>query len=284
MTAGCLYLVATPIGNLEDISPRALRVLAEVDLIAAEDTRHSRKLIRHFGIQTPLTALHDHNEAEVAPGLVRQVMDGMSLAVVSDAGTPLVSDPGYKLVQAARVAGIQVIAIPGPSAALAALCVSGLPSDRFVFEGFLPAKQAARRNRIRELAGETRSLILFESCHRIAACVDDLLHVMGGERRACIARELTKLHEESQLAPLAELPGWLAADDNRHRGEFVLVVEGSGEESQRYDLDTLLAVLLEELPAGRAASVASRLSGQSRSEVYMRIQQIKGEQDGKAVE
>ena len=277
MSTGCLYLVATPIGNLEDFSPRAQRCLSEVGLVAAEDTRHSRKLLQHFGIQTSLLALHDHNEAEAAPGLIRQMLEGTDIAVISDAGTPLVSDPGFKLVQAARAAGITVQAIPGASAVLAGLCVSGLPSDRFVFEGFLPAKQVGRQTRLRELAAETRSLILFESCHRITACLNDLLFVLGPQRRVCVARELTKLHEESHMAPLSELPDWLAADANRRRGEFVLVVEGSSEPAEQHDLDSLLAVLLDELPAGKAARVAARLTGQARGDIYDRIQQIKGD-------
>ena len=276
VSSGTLYLISTPIGNLEDLSPRAQRLLAAVGCIAAEDTRHSAKLLQHFGIRNELLALHDHNETQATPGLIERLASGQSIALISDAGTPLVSDPGYKLVQAAREAGITVQAIPGPSAALAALCVSGLPSDRFVFEGFLPAKSQARRQRIRELAEETRSLIFFESCHRIAACIDDLLAELGTARRLCIARELTKLHEESHAAPLGDLPGWLAEDANRRRGEFVLVLEGAVESTPAYDLNVVLGPLLEALPAGQAAKVAARITGLPRGEIYDRIQVLKG--------
>lgn len=278
MPVACLYLVATPIGNLEDLSTRARRILGEVDLIAAEDTRHSRKLLQHCGITTPMTALHDHNESEASTSLVERMLAGDCIALISDAGTPLVSDPGYKLVAATRAAGVEVVAIPGPSAALAALCVSGLPSDRFVFEGFLPARSTARRARLRELAGETRTLIFFESCHRIVDCVEAMLAELGAARRLCIARELTKLHEESHTAPLSEQLSWLQTEANRRRGEFVLVLEGNPEvQGSDLDVDSLLRALLAELPAGKAARVAASLTSQSRSDLYERIQQLKAD-------
>lgn len=264
-----LYVVATPIGNLSDLSPRAQAVLAAVNRICAEDTRTSGQLLAHFGIRRPMTALHEHNETEVCAELVRQLRNGDALALVSDAGTPLVSDPGFVLVRAARAAEVPVVAIPGPCAAIAALSVSGLPSDRFVFEGFLPAKSAARRARLQTLATEPRTLILYESSHRIADTAEDLAAVLG-ERSVCLARELTKLHEQSVVLPAAALPGWLRKDANRCRGEFVLLVAGAPQTDDRAGAEgeRVLRLLLRELPPSSAARLAAEITGARKKELY----------------
>ncbi|MGH8528495.1 MAG: 16S rRNA (cytidine(1402)-2'-O)-methyltransferase [Nevskiales bacterium] len=277
MPAGRLFVVATPIGNLEDLSARARRVLTEVALIAAEDTRHSAPLLRHFGIATPLTAYHEHNEAQAAPELLHKLQQGADLALISDAGTPLVSDPGYRLVAAARAAGIEVLAVPGACAAVAALSISGLPSDRFVFEGFLPARAQARRERLRALAAEERTLVLYESSHRIVECLEDLRAVLGDERQVCLARELTKLHEQTVNGSAQQLLDWLAADANRRRGEFVLLLTGRATEATRAELDAehLLRVLLEELPPAQAARLAAKLTGAKKKDLYPRALALK---------
>lgn len=272
MTAqGTLYLVATPIGNLGDMTPRALEVLQGVDLIAAEDTRHSGKLLQHFGIGTSCVPYHEHNERQQCDKLVARLQGGESIALISDAGTPLVSDPGYHLVHATRQAGLSVVPIPGPCALIAALSVSGLPSDRFVFEGFLPAKAAARRQRLEALAAEPRTLIFYESTHRIEACLADMAEVLGDARQAVIARELTKRFETVHGAGLAELLTWLRADAQQHKGEFVVLVAGA---EQRPDDDgdaelvRMLSVLMEELPLKQAVTLAARLSGRKKNAVY----------------
>lgn len=268
---GCLYVVATPLGNLQDLSPRAAALLGAVDLIAAEDTRHSARLLTAIAAKTHMVALHEHNEEAVAGGLIERLQAGHSIALISDAGTPLVSDPGFVLVRAARAAGLPVLAVPGPCAAIAALSVSGMPPDRFVFEGFLPAKAAARRRRLGELVGETRSLLFYESSHRIVETVADIASVFGPERRLALARELTKLHEQSVCASAGEMPEWLAGDANRQRGEFVLVVAGAAAEpSDQYPvaLPALLEVLLRGLPVAAAAKAAASLTGAPRNEAY----------------
>lgn len=277
MPLGRLFVVATPIGNLEDLSPRARRVLAEVALIAAEDTRHSAPLLRHFSIATPLTAYHEHNETQATPELVDKLQQGADVALISDAGTPLVSDPGYRLVAAARAAGIEVLAVPGACAAVAALSISGLPSDRFVFEGFLPARATARRERLRALAAEERTLVLYESSHRIVECLEDLASVLGGERQVCLTRELTKLHEQAVTGSAQQLLDWLAADANRRRGEFVLLLTGrpAAVTSAEMDAEQLLRVLLEELPPAQAARLAARLTGHAKKDLYPRALALK---------
>lgn len=277
--AGALYVVATPIGNLGDLSPRAQRVLAQVDRIAAEDTRTSGALLSHFGIGTPLTALHEHNEDRIAEALIRNVADGASLAVISDAGTPLISDPGYALVRAARAHGVPVYAVPGCCAAIAALSVSGLAPDSFVFAGFLPAKGPARRTRLTELAREPRTVILYESSHRIGDCVDDLVQVLGAERRVCLARELSKRFEESVTLPAAELQSWLQADANRERGEFVLILEGAPalDDEREVEAERVLRLLLAELPPSRAARLAAEITGAARKPLYARALALAGE-------
>ena len=275
--AGVLYVVATPIGNLEDLSPRACRMLTEAQLIAAEDTRHTGALLAHFGIRTPLLSLHDHNEAERTPRLVERLLAGESVALVSDAGTPLISDPGFDLVRAARAAGIAVMPVPGPSALIAALSVSGLPTDRFVFEGFLPAKSAARRARLVELATETRTLVFYESVHRLAESLTEMAQIFGMERVAVIARELTKLHETVHSGTLTELVSWSSADDNILKGEVVVLVAGApNTKSQVMALEPerLLQILLEELPVKQAASLAARISGSKKNELYTKALEI----------
>src|SRR5690606_27013910 len=229
-SAGVLHVVATPIGNLGDLSPRAGGVLGSVAAICAEDTRHTRQLLAQIGVSTPLLALHEHNEDALAPRLVARLQAGESLALVSDAGTPLVSDPGFRLVRAAREAGIRVSPVPGPCALVAALSVAGRASDRFAFEGFLPAKGAARRERLAALAGETRTLIFYESSHRIEAMLADAAAAFGDDRRAVLARELTKLFETVLDGSLAALHARVVADPDQRKGEFVVVVEGAGED------------------------------------------------------
>jgi len=265
---GHLYVVATPIGNLGDLSPRALKILDGVDLIAAEDTRVTGALLSHFGVRKRMLSLHEHNEGEASADVLDQLRKDRSVALVSDAGTPLLSDPGFELVREARAIGLPVVAVPGPSAALAALSISGLPTDSFVFAGFLPAREEARRHRLLELAAETRTVILYESTHRIADTVKVLAELLG-DRRVCVARELTKLFEESHTAAARELPAWLRADENRQRGEFVLVVEGADAAATApQEAERLLKVLLKELGASKAAKLASELTGLPRKELY----------------
>jgi len=269
-----LYVVATPIGNLEDISLRALRILGEVDCIAAEDTRHSARLLQHYDVRTPLVALHEHNEERATPALLARIAAGESVALVSDAGTPLISDPGYRLVVAAREQSLPVFVVPGPSAVTAALSVAGLPSDRFVFEGFLPAKSAARRGRLQQLSGETRTLVLFESSHRIEATVADLAAVFGAQRRAVLCRELTKQFETVHGDELGRLGPWLAGDPNQRKGEFVLLLAGAEPEADEQLLAglQLANALLEFLPASQAARVAARVTGARRQALYEALQ------------
>ncbi len=269
-SSGALYVVATPIGNLEDITLRALRILREADLIAAEDTRHTGQLLRHFEIDKPLLSLHEHNERNRLDQVVALLDQGKKIALVSDAGTPLISDPGFPLVRELRRRGLPVIPIPGPSSVLAALSVAGLPTDRFVFEGFLPAKGAARREQLRALASEERTLVFFESSHRVVETLADMIAALGGERLAVIARELTKRFEDIQNATLAELAEWLRADANRTRGEFVMLVAGAPAVTE---VDTpenrrLLTALLAELPVSRAVVVAARLTGLRKKALY----------------
>lgn len=272
MKKGILYVVATPIGNLEDLSPRAARVLQEVALVAAEDTRHSRKLFDHFDIRTPLTAVHDHNEAERVQQLVERLQHGDSIALISDAGTPLVSDPGYRLVRAAHQAGLEVCPVPGACAAIAALSAAGLPSDRFCFEGFLPAKSSGRRERLSALAAESRTLMFYEAPHRLAETVADLLAIFGGEREVALARELTKAFETVWAGTLAGLAARLTQDPGQCRGEIVLVVAGAAAAAPTGDeaaARQLLQVLLEEgLAVKQAAHIGARLTGWPRKQLY----------------
>lgn len=275
---GCLFVVATPIGNLADMSPRARAILELVDVIAAEDTRHSGALLQHLGITTALQSLHEHNEAQGVPALIARLRAGERVALISDAGTPLISDPGFLLVREARAAGLELRSVPGACAAVAALAVAGLPSDRFVFEGFLPHRAGPRKRRLTELAPETRSLLLYESSHRIAQAAADIADVLGPERRVCLARELTKLYEQSVALAAGELPAWLAADSNRCRGEFVLVVAGAPPDdspgSYPVVLDALLREFLGVMPVAQAAKAAAKLTGAPRNQVYQRALEL----------
>ncbi len=268
---GVLYIVATPLGNIADISYRAVQVLRSVDLIAAEDTRHSAGLLRHYGIDTRMVSLHEHNERRRSVELIERLRRGESIALISDAGTPLISDPGYRCVTAARAADIRVSPVPGASALIAALSAAGLPTDRFVFEGFLPAKDAARERRLGELANETRTLVFYEASHRIVASLDDMRDCLGDERRAVIARELTKSFETLHGDTLAALCQWIAADENRQRGEFVLLVEGAKKtvgHTVTMKTEDLLSLLLSELPLKTAARIAAEITGEQRNKVY----------------
>ena len=269
--AGVLYIVATPIGNLQDISARALDVLKAVSLIAAEDTRHSKKLLAHYGIATTLQAVHEHNERDVTDRLLQKLTGGDDIALVSDAGTPLISDPGFYLVRAARQSGIRVVPVPGPAALIAALSVAGLATDRFVFEGFLPARQAARRQRLQGLAAETATLVFYESSHRIVACLADMADCLGAHREAALARELTKTFETVLTGSLQELLEQLQADSQQQKGEFVVMVQGAApRDPAAIDAasEQVLAVLLSELPLKQAAGLAARITGMSKNALY----------------
>ena len=269
---GTLWIVATPIGNLEDLSPRAQRLLGAVDLVVCEDTRHSGRLLAAFGIKQRLASLHEHNEARAVPGLVERLAAGESMALISDAGTPLLSDPGYRLVRAAAEVGVTVSPVPGPSALLAGLSVAGLPTDRFAFEGFLPARENARRARLQALEGETRTLVFFESGNRVAGLLQDAAACLGPEREAVLARELTKLHEQVYRDSLTGLAERVRDDPDASRGEMVVLVAGRAGapagEGDRAMLQRLLPALLEELPPSRAVKLAVKLSRVPRREVY----------------
>jgi 16S rRNA (cytidine1402-2'-O)-methyltransferase len=269
--AGCLWVVATPIGHRDDISARAIETLRKVALIAAEDTRHSRPLMLQHNIGTPLVALHEHNEREAVAAIVRRLEQGESVALISDAGTPLISDPGFRLVRAAREAGIRCIPVPGACAAIAALSVAGLPSDRFVFEGFLPPKSAARRSRLEELAGDPRTLIFYESSHRIVESLTDMRDVFGAEREAVLARELTKLFETVIGEPLSQLLARVTEDPNQQRGECVVLVAGRGDDTDAKLAEgrRVFAILREELPPAKAAKLAAAISGAPRKQLYV---------------
>lgn len=270
MSTPVLYVIATPIGNLADISARALETLKQVAAVCAEDTRHTRPLLAHYGIDKPLIALHDHNEEAIADKVVARLLAGESLALVSDAGTPLVSDPGFKLVRAARAAGVKVSPVPGACAAIAALSVAGLPSDRFAFEGFLPAKSSGRRERLSRLAGASATLVFYESSHRIEESLADMAAVFGGDRPAVLARELTKLFETVLDGDLDGLLARVKADPNQRRGEFVVMVQGAvdDEAAQIAEGRRLYARLNEHLPPSTAAKLAAELSGAPRKALY----------------
>ena len=264
-----MYVVATPIGNLGDISLRALETLRGVDLVACEDTRHARHLLDHHSIKVPTLALHQHNENEAAEKLVRLLGEGKAVALVSDAGTPGVSDPGARAVAAVRAAGFRVIPLPGPNAAIAALSAAGLSEPRFLFVGFLPAKVGARGTAIRELGAVDAALVFYEAPHRVVETVGELVELLQSQREIVIARELTKLFEQIERMPLADAPAWLAADANRQRGEFVLVVSGPPpREDMDVETERVLATLLAELPVKQAAKLAAEITGQPKNVLY----------------
>ncbi|HFD88005.1 MAG TPA: 16S rRNA (cytidine(1402)-2'-O)-methyltransferase [Gammaproteobacteria bacterium] len=277
IVSGTLYIVATPIGNLRDISARAIEVLGAVALVAAEDTRHTAGLLNHLGLQKKLLSLHSFNENARVQQVLERLQQGDSIALVSDAGTPLISDPGFPLVRAARAAGIMVSPVPGPSALIAALSVSGLPCDRFVFEGFLPAKQGARRSHLEALKSETRSMVFYESPHRIESCIRDMDDIIGGEREVVLLRELTKTFEEIHADSLKGLQQWLTTDSNHRRGEFVIVLAGAEAQSPgTEDQEALLKVLLDYMSVKDAAAAASRLSGVPKRTLYQLAVALKG--------
>lgn len=272
MAAGTLYVVATPIGNLQDITHRAVSVLAEVEQIAAEDTRRARTLLDHFAIRTPVLSLHEHNEERRVSGLVARLADGADVALISDAGTPLISDPGFRLVRAAADAGIEVCAVPGPSAVMAALSIAGLPTDRFCFEGFLPGKPAARRQALERLAGEPRTMVFFETGRRVEAALRECREVFGPEREAVFCRELTKRFETTLRGTLDDLCRRVAGDADQLRGEIVLLVRGAEDRPDDQRALDLARALTEFLPASQAARVAARVTGARRRALYEELE------------
>ena len=277
---GILHVVATPIGNLQDITARALDTLRSVSLVAAEDTRHSRKLLAHYGIGTPLVALHEHNEREITRRMLQTLTAGEDIALVSDAGTPLISDPGFYLVRAARQANFRVVPVPGASALIAALSVAGLPTDRFCFEGFLPSRQVARRQRLQALHAATATLVFYESSHRIRASLADMAEVFGPGREATLARELTKTFETIRSGMLGELLDWIDADSNQQKGEFVVLLQGAST-AKAAEVDVaaaeVLAILLAELPLRQAAALAAKITGSPKNALYEHGLMLKSE-------
>ena len=274
--SGTLFVVATPIGNLDDLTPRARQTLATVDLVAAEDTRHSQRLLSNIGSKPALLALHDHNEERVVHGIIEALKDGKDVALVSDAGTPLVSDPGFRLVRAAHEHGITVVPLPGASAVTAALSVAGLPTDRFCFEGFAPAKRAARRRWLEGLAREPRSLVLYESVHRIGDCLADLVDLFGADRNAFIGRELTKMHEQCVQETLGTLAQMVADGTIVAKGEFVIVIAGAVPiDESTLDADRLLRLLGEKLSAREAARIAAEVTGGKKNALYERLLELR---------
>ena len=267
---GVLYVVAMPIGNRKDISLRAIDVLQEVELIAAEDTRHSGPLLKQLGIDTPMLALHDHNERGLVDNLVGRLREGGNLALISDAGTPLISDPGFPLVRECHRQGIRVSPIPGASAVICALSAAGLPTDRFIFEGFPPRTQAARRDRFKSLATETGTLVFYESGHRIQHCVSDLVECFGGDRPVVMARELTKLYETILFSTLKELHDRLEDEPVQRKGEFVILIGGTVKSAEDLppESERVLRILLKELPVKQASSLAARITGEKRNRLY----------------
>jgi 16S rRNA (cytidine1402-2'-O)-methyltransferase len=279
---GRLYVVATPIGNLGDLSPRARAVLSDCALIAAEDTRHTGILLKAFGIGTPQVSLHDHNEGVRAIEIIARLREGKSVALVSDAGTPAISDPGFELVRAVAAAGIDIIAIPGPCAAIAALSIGALPTDRFCFEGFLPARGAARRQRLKSLEQESRTLVIYESPHRVRETLEDCVAAFGEARAATVVREATKLHETTYRGSLLELLRESKSDADFARGEIVVLIGGApqmpagdADSQANAELDKVLAALLAELPLKQAARLAAQITGARDNEAYKRALVLK---------
>ena len=269
---GILYIIATPIGNLQDITQRALETFAQVDLIAAEDTRHSGLLLNHYGIKKPFFALHDHNEQQKADLLVEKLQQGTNIALISDAGTPLISDPGFHLVRKCRQAGLKVVPLPGACAAITALCASGIASDRFCFEGFLPAKTKARKDKLQNIAEEDRTLIFYESTHRILDTLEDIEAVLGADRYIVLAREITKTWETISGDTVSNLRQWLAEDPNRTKGEMVLIIEGKPktEDNDKINPQAIKALQLiaKELPLKKAAAIVAELYGYKKNALY----------------
>lgn len=271
-----LYVVATPLGNLGDITLRALEVLKRVDIIAAEDTRHSQRLLDACGVQTRLIALHEHNEQSAATEVIRRLGEGQSVAMITDAGTPAISDPGARAVARVREAGFRVVPVPGPSAAIAALSVAGFDQGGFLFVGFLPAKSGARRAAIEALRAQTPTLVMYESPHRIAESLADLAATLEPTREIVIARELTKLHEQVVRLTLGDALAWLQSDPNHARGEFVLLIEGApAREGLDLETERVLSLLLAELPLKTAARLASEITRQPRNALYARALELK---------
>jgi 16S rRNA (cytidine1402-2'-O)-methyltransferase len=267
--SGVLYVVATPIGNLADMTKRALAVLEQVDVVAAEDTRRTRRLLAHFGLDKGLISCHEHNEQQMTPRLVERLVAGQDIALVSDAGTPLISDPGFALVRAARAAGVRVVPIPGPSAAVCALSAAGLPSDRFLFVGFPPRGRAKRIDWLARVASEPGTLILYEAGKRVLSTLEDLATVLGGQRRATVARELTKHYETIRDGTLEELRDWMGADPDQQLGELVVLVEGSRSgESGEAEGERVLRILARELPLKQAAALAAEITGVKKNRLY----------------
>lgn len=271
MEAG-LYIVATPIGNLGDMSERAIEVLKEVDLIAAEDTRHSHTLMERFGIKTKITAYHEHNEEKVTQQLIQQIQKGESIALISDAGTPLINDPGYKLVVAAHDSKIKVIPIPGPSAIITALSAAGLPTNKFIYDGYLPAKSKARETRLKELKNESRTIVLYEAPHRIVETLKIMQEIFGDERRITIARELTKQFEQILRDKLSAINEKIEYEEIKVKGEFVIVVEGAKEmTASDEDVLRINQILAEKLSPKEAAGLTAKITDRKKNEVYQLV-------------
>lgn len=276
VSAGTLYLVATPIGNLADITQRAVSVLEQVDVIAAEDTRHSQRLLSYLGISTRLLAYHEHNEEAMTPRLLDELQAGRSIALISDAGTPLISDPGYRLVSQAHDREVTVVPVPGVCAAITALSAAGLPTDAFSFEGFPPAKQGARLSFFERLVDNRQTMIFYVSCHRIVDTLKDMQTIFGADRRVGFSRELTKTFETIKRKPLCEIIDWVEADDNQRKGEIVLVLEGdTAERSNTVQVDQYLSVLLEELPVKQSVKLVVKMTGEHKNDVYKRALELK---------
>jgi len=274
--AGTLYLVATPIGNLADITQRAISVLNQVDIIAAEDTRHSQRLLSHFGIKTKLLAYHEHNEDRITPRLIENLESGKTIALISDAGTPLINDPGYRLVTQAHDRELKVVPVPGACAAIAALSAAGLATDAFTFEGFPPAKHGTRIHFFEQLAEQKRSMIFYVSCHRIIETLKDMQSVFGADRRLTFARELSKTFETIKRTELSTLISWVEADENQRKGEIVLVVEGKVTQAvDNTQLDHYLSILLAELPVKQSVNLVVKMTGENKNDVYRRALELK---------
>ena len=274
---GALYIVATPIGNLEDLSSRAKMVLGNVDLIVAEDTRHSKPMLNQFGIETKVRAYHDHNERSQTPILIEQLQAGMSIALISDAGTPLICDPGYHLLLAAHAEKLKVIPIPGPSALISALSVAGFSSEKFIFEGYLPTRQTARQQRMQQLKNETRTLVFYEAPHRILASIEDAIICYGSERQAVIAKEITKRHENIQRGTLTELLDWLRSDKDLSKGEFVVLIQG--DKTSQFDTQEasrILKILFVDHSVKEAARLTSEIMQGNRNDIYKLAMDLKG--------